>query len=521
MTREIRSLNTMSTSDITRSEIETERENFRNLFRQTPEMVCILSGPDHLFEFVNEAHIKVLGFDATGMTVREAQPESVEVHGILDEVYLTGKTAELVEIPVTVTDRLRYFNLTYAARHDSKGQVNGVMILGIEITDQVLARQNLLKAIDASTAANEAKSRFLANISHEIRTPLSAIIGFSELIQPILENSKEGKSYLERISRNAAQLSRLIDELLDLSKIEAEKLEIEQVAIDINKIMEDVFSTMELRAREKSIDLRLRWQSERPGCLVTDPLRFSQILTNIIGNAIKFTETGGVLVQLETQENILSVRVSDSGIGLDTEQQQRIFEPFVQADSSVSRKYGGTGLGLPLSKKLAQLLGGDLILEKSVPGKGTVFRIDIKINGPATQVKPALIQESAIEANALSGKKILVVDDSEDNRTIANLFLQTAGAHCVEATNGEEAIQLVQQECFDIVLMDLQMPILDGYQAMYQLKKMHFQKPVIALTAHALKAEKDHCIQAGFSQYLTKPVDRGHLIRTIIELVSR
>lgn len=502
------------------TESDVERANFRELFRQTPDMVCILSGPKHLFEFVNEAHIKVLGFDATGMTVREAQPESVEVHGILDEVYRTGKTAELIEIPVTVTNRLRYFNLTYAARRNVHGDINGVMILGTEITDHVLSRQNLMKAIDASTAANEAKSRFVANISHEIRTPLSAIVGFTNLIQPFLENCPEGKAYLDRIAHNADQLSLLINEFLDLSKIEAEKLEIEQVNVDIDKITNDILSTMQLRAREKSIDLRLAWMSEKPERIVTDPLRFSQILNNIIGNAIKFTDRGGVFVQLEAHDKTLCVRVTDSGIGLSPEQQQRIFEPFVQADSSVSRKYGGTGLGLSLSKKLAQLLGGDLVLEKSLAGKGTTFRIDIRIDNPAAVAEVSINKEPSIDSQTLSGLKILVVDDSPDNRTIANIYLQSAGAICKEAANGEEAIEMAMTEAFDIVLMDIQMPVLDGYQAIYQLNQNRFQKPVVALTAHAFKAEKERCHKAGFADYVTKPIDREQLIRTIIDVVS-
>jgi len=502
---------------LSRTEIENERENFRNLFRQTPEMVCILSGPNHLFEFVNEAHIKVLGFDATGREVREAQPESVEIHGILDNVYLTGKTAELFEIPVTVSDRLRYFNLTYAARRDLNDRISGVMVLGTEVTEQIVNRQELLKAKDQSLAANKAKSRFLANVSHEIRTPLSAVVGYSELLKSCVQNNSTALSYIERISHNAANLSRLVDELLDLTKIEAEKLEVEFEVINLDALLDDVFAMMRLRAHEKSIELNLEWLTKKPDRVVTDPLRFSQILINVLGNAVKFTSTGSVDVKIRTEDGYLVITVTDTGIGMSDEEQSRIFSPFEQADPSINRKYGGTGLGLALSKKLSKLLRGDLRLEKSIAGVGTTFRIEIAIeNEPAIaqNESPKIFEKSEAP---LVGKKILIVDDSPDNREIASLFLQAAGALCADAENGQVGVELARKEEFDIVLMDIQMPVLDGYQAMKALKELNYSKPVIAVTAHAFKEEKYRCLEAGFSDYVTKPIDRTRLIQTILK----
>ena len=505
--------------------VENERENFRNLFKETPEMVCILKGPEHVFEFVNEAHARVLGFDATGMKVREAQPESVEVHGLLDGVYTTGRTAELREIPVTVGDRVRIFNLTYSARRDPEGNIDGVMILGTEVTSEVSRREELRRAKNDAERANLTKTVFLANMSHEIRTPLAAILGFSDLLRGTSGDPAAGAEYLDRLTRNAGQLGRLIDELLDLSKIEADRLEVDVKPVALANLVDDVMSTVSLRAQEKGLALEVKWSTSMPESVETDPLRYRQILVNVIGNAVKFTDTGSVTIDfgVESDEGKrqLVARIKDTGIGLTDEQRLRIFEPFMQGDSSVTRKFGGTGLGLALSKRLSVLLGGDIELVSSAPSKGSEFRIYIEIgDGRHAVPEPRLVAASA-PGETLKGQRILVVDDAVDNRTIVSLFLRKVGAEVELANDGAEALLAVREKVFDLILMDIQMPVMDGYQALEKIKSIGIRTPIVALTAHAFKEERDRSIASGFSDYLSKPITRESLIDKVREVLSR
>lgn len=366
--------------------------------------------------------------------------------------------------------------------------------------------------------ASASKTRFLANMSHEIRTPLSAIVGFGELLQNQIDKNSEAHMFAERILRNSVQLRRLIDELLDLSKIEAEKIEIENVPVNIDSLIEDVFSTLELKAQEKGIVLDVKWASEKLGTIVTDPIRFSQILNNVIGNAVKFTESGRVGVEFKTVGDKLRVRVEDSGIGLEPEQQKRIFEPFMQADASVTRRFGGTGLGLSLSKRLANYLGGDLTLERSAPGKGSVFVIEIRINEPLSAKTPVHVEINPV--GSLTGKKVLIVDDSPDNRLLVGLILRDTDAQVSEAANGQEALAKIGSETFDIILMDIQMPGMDGYQTFQKIREREVPTPVVALTAHAFKEERTRCLNAGFDEYITKPIDKNNLLRTIRKMTT-
>lgn len=523
----------LRSTETAKAEVENERENFRKLFRQTPEMVCILYGPEHTFEFVNKAHAVALGFDATGMNVREAQPESVEVHGILDEVYRTGVTAELREIPVTLGTKLRYFNLTYAPRFDVDGNVNGVMILGSEITEQIEAREIMIKAKDFSEAANASKSAFIANMSHEIRTPIGVIRGFCELLQDYDISPAERHEYLSRIVRNTKGLTRIIDDILDLAKVESGKLEIEEIKFSLKDLLNEVVEMFVDLAREKQIVLELEISRNLPETLHSDPTRLRQILVNIIGNAIKFTNQGSVRVLVTCKKDSYrgmsyEIRVIDSGIGLSQDQADRLFQPFVQADGNTNRLYGGTGLGLAISRRLADALGGSIVIEDFNEGRGCTFVIAFydgiksieagkvrSLTSPSRQSSP---QIKDVEKKALSDLHILVADDSTDNQMLVKRILAKNGALVDLANNGEEAIEKGMAKDFDLVLMDLQMPKVDGYEATRSLRAKGFLKPIIALTAHAMLEERIKTKEAGCNAHLTKPINSVELIETIRSL---
>ena len=516
---------------LVRTSIENERENFRRLFRQTPELVCILSGPDHVFEFVNDAHIRVLGFDATGMAVREAQPESIEIHGILDDVYNKGTTAELNEIPVTVTDRIRYFNLTYAPRNNDEGKINGIMILGTEVTDQVVARKELEQSKEAAEhakqsaeMANEAKSNFLANMSHEIRTPLGAILGFSEIARQSDLPRADLNSYLETIERNSNQVLRIIDDILDLAKVEAGKIVFERVKFSLADFLADFSSLMNFRARENGISFEWKADTGLPSHIISDPTRLRQILTNSVGNAIKFTSRGSVKLHIAYKDGFIDFTVTDTGRGISADQISALFRPFAQADASTTRKFGGTGLGLVLTKRFCQQMGGDYTLVRSEIDVGSTFRARVQVELPASvQIvdvtarfsTPAPLKGPAMTNDKLTGTKILLVEDSPDNQMLLEILLKKQGAELEIANDGLEGVDFALKNDYDIVLMDIQMPKMDGHEAVRTLRDRGYKIPVIALTAHAMKEEIDRAQASGFSGYLTKPIQKEALIETI------
>lgn len=397
-----------------------------------------------------------------------------------------------------------------------------------DITARRRADEELKHAKQTADSANEAKTAFLANMSHEIRTPLAAISGFSELLEDLLPDNATAKDYLNRILTNAHQLRSLIDELLDLSKVEANRFEVEKIQVNLSKVMEDAFATISLKANEKGISFIERKLTPIPNFILSDENRLRQILVNVLGNAVKFTERGQVEVALRTfksgEKEFLEVAVLDTGIGISNEQMARLFEPFTQADATVSRRFGGTGLGLSLSRRLARLLGGELKLVRSELGMGSEFALTLDITEKPSEssVEPA-IQPAAAPADkskVLAGKRILVVDDSPDNQRIVSLFIRGVGGESDIAANGKEGVQLALSQSYDVVLMDIQMPVMDGFQAMKVLQEKNYSKPVVALTAHAMREERERCLKAGFTEHLPKPIDRVRLIETLAKLSS-
>ena len=365
-----------------RKAVENERANFRNLFKQTPEMVCILAGPNHVFEFVNEAHIRALGFDATGMSVREAQPESVEVFEILDTVYKTGKTAELNEIPVTLTDRVRYFNLTYSARFDEKKNVSGIMILGVEVTEQVNTREELKRAV-------RARDEFMSICSHELKTPLTSLKLQSQIRARALKDGQSQKFSRENLpnllredDRQIDRLTRLVDDMLDIARIQTGKLILNIETFELRPMILEFLNQFPFQdeiardqvSLELGPDLSVKW----------DRFRVEQVLGNLLSNAFKYGDGKPIRMAISVKNDQVTIAVKDHGLGIAPEDQARIFDQFERAASSTS--IGGLGLGLFISKTIAESHGGTIGVQ-SASGQGSTFELQLPIDASFSELR--------------------------------------------------------------------------------------------------------------------------------------
>ncbi len=420
---------------------------------------------------------------------------------------------------------------------DEGGRVVGGIESFVDVTSLIEARR-------LAEEASRSKSEFLANMSHEIRTPMTAILGFSEtLLDPDLSEA-ERIDAIRTIRRNGEHLLQIINDILDLSKIEAGKLDVERIPCSPVQIAREVIELMRVRAEGKGIDLDLVFEGPLPERVQSDPTRLRQILVNLLGNAIKFTERGGVrlVVRLageDPRRPMLRFDVIDTGIGMNDDQMARLFRPFTQADTSTTRRFGGTGLGLTISKRLAKMLGGDITISSRL-GQGSTFTLTIA-TGPLDGVKfvqqpDATDSEEAREqasdgarpavAEAKLDCRILLAEDGRDNQRLISYFLRRAGARVEVVENGRLAVEAALRaeqagEPFDVILMDMQMPELDGYGATAELRSRGYTRPIIALTANAMEGDREKCLQAGCDDFATKPVDRRKLLAAIVDQVGR
>lgn len=389
-----------------------------------------------------------------------------------------------------------------------------------DITARKAVENALMTAKHKAEAATTAKSEFLANMSHEIRTPLNAVLGLARIGKRGTSPEKAVEIF-QLISNSGHILFRVLNDILDFSKIEAGKLTLDIQPFNLLATLKNTTNLMKHQIEDKGLAFELNLANNLPEWVKGDALRLQQILLNLLSNAIKFTEKGKIKLHVEKKDNGIQFRLSDTGIGMTESQMAQLFQPFKQADSSTTRRYGGTGLGLSISFSLALMMGGEL-QAKSRLGAGSEFSLALDLK-PTTTATEARLKEVSSNMPALQGINILVAEDIEVNRLVLDDMLIQEGAHATFAENGQQLLDRVNRQStntFDIVLMDIQMPIMDGHEATQNLRKIAPSLPVIGLTAHALTAEKNRCLASGMVEHITKPVDRDELVNAILKHAS-
>jgi len=496
---------------------------FLSLIPQIATQLYMVFGSEALFDGAfNVAHaLKVLGYTVPCIGIL------TESRQVYHELYSARKEAHAAE-----QELLGYVCQLEDTRERIEGQAAMLEQRSLDLDD----------ALAEVEQASRAKSEFLANMSHEIRTPMTAILGFIDILGDELnacENTAEIQDIFDTVQRNGEYLLKLIDDILDLSKIESGRLEVECIACSPRKLIDDVVLLMQVRADAKELSLDVRWDGPIPDSIQTDPTRLRQILINLIGNAIKFTEQGSVsinsrLIESNDVDPRMQFDVVDTGIGLTDEQAKNLFRPFTQADSSTTRKFGGTGLGLAISRRLAEMLGGTIAIDSTL-GQGSRFTVTIS-TGPLDQPqqsirrhperaskRKSLAVPSQSDKNVQLSCRVLLAEDGPDNQRLIAFLLKKAGADVTVVNNGREAVECVlpamshagEGRQFDVILMDMQMPVLDGYGATAELRHCGYSGPIIALTANAMDGDRDKCLSAGCDDYTTKPIDRHGLLSLV------
>ena len=409
-------------------------------------------------------------------------------------------------------------------------------LLAVSVFGRLLAQKQreLARAMNKAKEGSLAKSKFLANMSHEIRTPMNAIIGLTDLALDHDLSPKQA-DYLKKIGQASSSLLGIINDILDFSKIEADSLGIEHVEFDLCEIIESLPILFETRANKKGLQLLISVDPDLPSRFKGDPLRLKQVLVNLVSNAVKFTEQGKVLVKvgpakLDKESFMVSFEVEDSGIGIEQDILEEVFSSFTQADASTTRRFGGTGLGLAISRKLTRLMGGEIIVS-SQPGKGTVFSFTVRlgiVEGASLIDYPSCCITSdpkvpRDELPGLHGVQVLLVEDNSINRQVAKEILLQSGAEVELATNGWEAFKAVRDGHFEAVLMDVQMPEMDGLAATKLIRDKLAEKdlPIIAMTANAVNGDREECLTAGMNDYVSKPINRAVLLNCLARWTGR
>ncbi|QIL75378.1 PAS domain S-box protein [Hymenobacter sp. HDW8] len=466
--------------------------------------------------YINQAFCDMLGFTSA---------EILEQH--LLHPLLAQEAASTAQDDLGAYERMvlgkdgsyKWLLVSRAPVYDDDRQAIGSIHITLDITHQKTLEHKLRAAKEHAEDSSKAKELFLANMSHEIRTPMNAILGMAQLLAktPLAPDQDE---YLRAITISGENLLVIINDILDLSKIEAGQLQVEKIGFSANQFMAQIEQTLHYKAEEKGLFFETKVAPQLPAVLLGDPYRITQVLLNLAGNAIKFTEKGHVTISCDFIRQIndaveIKFSVADTGIGIDPTYLRHIFKEFSQEDPSVTRKFGGTGLGLSISKSLVNLMGGELQIE-SEKHQGTVssFSLLLQIGSESDLPRKETVDQGLRER--LRGKEVLLVEDNKFNRQIAKALLTNAQIHVAEAENGALAVELLQTQHFDLILMDMQMPVMNGLEATAILREqLALKTPIIALTANAIKGEREKCLAAGMDDYLAKPFREDELLKLI------
>jgi PAS domain S-box-containing protein len=519
--------------------LELDAVRAEAILDQIEDACAVVDRAGH-YRYVNDAFCRLFDrrrADLIGTSFKNNAGSDERV-GKLREVYArvwrTGTPVKAFEYRATVNGELRTLEQSVSLDRDADGRPVGFITIIRDCTERAVAQQELGRAKEAAERANRAKSEFLANMSHEIRTPMNGILGMTELALDT-ELTAYQVDCLRTVKTSAESLLTILNDILDFSKIESRKLALEAVPFSLTDAIADVLKTLSTPARDKALELLCDINPDVPAGVIGDPVRFKQIVTNLVGNAIKFTDRGHVLVSVREEvrnAGVTKVRVTvaDTGVGIPAEKQHAIFDAFQQADSSITRRYGGTGLGLAISATLVQLMGGRIWVEsESGAGSSFHFTAGFDVAGPdPCAIRPARASAPATDAEAepcvrrspAVRARVLIAEDNVVNQRVAAGLLGNRGHVVTVVGNGREALDALTHDAFDVVLMDVQMPVMDGLEATAAIrareKDTGRHTRLVAMTAHAMNGDRERCIAAGMDGYLSKPLD-PQMLYAIVE----
>jgi two-component system, sensor histidine kinase len=520
-------------NDITerkRSEIKIKRqeEKYRSIIANM-NLGLIEVDLNENIRFVNQSFCNMSGYEEQELIGKNAmklfvKDEYRDLMQVKNNLRQQGQSDAYEMNVITKHNNNRWWLVCGAPLYNDKQQHTGSIGIHLDITQQKLLAQQLLEAKQVAEKSAHAKDLFLANMSHEIRTPMNAIVGMSKQLQKTILNQQQ-QSFLDIIGTAADHLLVIINDILDFSKLDAGKVTLEEIGFNMHEVVHNTSRVLKLKAEEKGLVFALSVADDIAPALKGDPFRINQILMNLLSNSIKFTNRGSVTLKCRLKTDLpdrqmLEIMISDTGKGMDETYMKNLFNKFSQEDESIARSYGGTGLGMSIVKQLVELMNGTITVE-SKKGEGTKVIIEMMLQ-KCTECSLPKKDNSQVDTQVLSNKKILLVEDNEMNRVVAETVLNQYGAIIHEAVNGAEAIEALRNNRFDIVLMDIQMPVMDGLEATHVIREeIRSSIPIIALTANAVKGEMEKCIQAGMNDYLSKPFEEEDLIRLIAKWLCR